>query len=82
MCFSQISPIIQNFSLWCIELSLRFKYPIPLNIVVKLNGKMKKMTKGLLVISHFSGRGKVEENQSSIYQSEILNNWDVFVKST
>jgi hypothetical protein len=46
-----------------------------LNIAVKLN---RKMTKGILVISHISlnliensnGRRKVKENQISIHQSE------------
>jgi hypothetical protein len=43
--FCRYLPIVQNFSLWCIELSFHFKYIIPLNIVVKLNKNKKKKEK-------------------------------------
>jgi hypothetical protein len=47
---------IQSLSLLYIELLFHFKYPISLNIAVKLNEKMRKITKGILVISHPSVR--------------------------
>jgi hypothetical protein len=52
--FSQTLPIVQNLSLQCIELSFRFKNPLPLSIAIKLNEKMRKITKSILVISHIS----------------------------
>jgi hypothetical protein len=59
--------------------------PVSLNIVIKLNQKMRKRTKGILVILHPSIRiyrtGYLKRNKSSIHQSETLNFGGVFAKS-
>jgi hypothetical protein len=51
-----------------------FQKPILLlNIAIKLNEKVRKMAKSILVIPHLlnpNGREKVEENQSLTHQSE------------
>jgi hypothetical protein len=48
--------------------------PIPLNIVVKLNGKMRYFSNFTHfcydLTENFNGMGKVEGNQSLIHQSE------------
>jgi hypothetical protein len=43
---------IINISLWCIKISFHSMYPLPSNISVKLNEKIRKMIKGILVILH------------------------------
>jgi hypothetical protein len=55
--------------------------PVSLNIVIKLNQKMRKRTKGILVNIHLGFSGYLKRNKSSIHQSETLNFGGVFAKS-
>jgi hypothetical protein len=38
---------IQILLFWCVELLFRSKYPLLLNVAVKLNEKIRKMPKGI-----------------------------------
>jgi hypothetical protein len=62
----------QKLLFWCIEFLFCFKYHLlPLNIVVKLNRKLRKMVKGILIILYIyvkfnqkSKKKRSKENQS------------------